>query len=316
MKKIIFVFAAWLATFSAQAQSSYSGVDSYVDKLGSLDSLNVARIADTLTRPFADKEKKARAIFYWIAHHIAMDPKQIRANDNKKSDPVLVVQFRKATSMGFANLFQEMCSMASIRCLVVDGYVKLSTDDIGNPADAVNHSWNVVQLGQSADEWFYVDAARASGAVDKKLTIFTPSFCSNYFFAEKNLFNLDHYPDNKAWQLGTGPKSLKEFYDLPVLFNDAYVLGLLQPSPAIGYVKTKMSNAVRFSFSIGANQSINTVSLIIGDGNRALKPEPMNFSSGGGQVSFTYQFKRDDVYPVKIMVNDKPVLGYMLDVKE
>ena len=58
----------------------------------------------------------------------------------KKINPEQVVMNRKTTSLGFAKLFQEMCSMGNIRCLVVDGYVKHSTEDINNRADEPNHS--------------------------------------------------------------------------------------------------------------------------------------------------------------------------------
>jgi hypothetical protein len=311
--QILFV----LTFFNVNAQGkNFTATDEYVKQLGPLNNLNVATIADTITRKFPDKYDKARAIFYWIANNIALDPKAIRANDNKKTDPVDVVQLRKTTPIGFALLVQEMCSMANIRCLTVDGYVKNYGVDINNKADDINHSWNVVQLGQSPEQWFYIDAAKASGFTDVKLTGFTKLFTSEYFFADKALFNLDHYPDNNAWQLGGGPKNLKEFYSLPVISNAAYKYGLQKPQPITGYIKTKTKNIVNFSFSYNSAIPIKNIFLQLGDEKKPQKPEPMNFNENKGVISFHYQFKRADVYPVRIVVDGKELLQYYVEADE
>jgi hypothetical protein len=291
MIRIFFSIFICLSLYTATAQSDFSKADAYVSKLGSLDSLNVATIADTLTSYFESKEDKARAIFTWIARNIALDPKAIRSNDNKKTDPVQVIQMRKSTSVGFALLFQEMCSIAEIRCLSVDGFTKNSADDINNPADEFNHSWNVVQLGQSPDKWYYVDAAKGSGYLDKKQSVFTPKFNSTMFFTKRTLFNLDHFPDNNAWQLGDGPKAKRDFYALPVLLSGAYPFGLTKLTPATGFVKTKLAVATKFSFQTDTEETISSVELIIGEGNKQLKPEPMNFDHTGSTLSFSYKFK-------------------------
>lgn len=301
-----------------QAQSisdQYKTVDEFVQKLGSVDSQNVANITLALTKPFQDKELKARAIFYWIANNIAMDPKAIKINDERKSLPEDIIKFRKATSLGFAKLFQEMSSLANIRCLVVDGYVKNTIDDLNNPADEINHSWNVIQLGTSPDKWYFVDVARATGTLDKKMTLFVKDFTSAYFFANKTLFNLDHYPDNDAWQLGGGPKSIKEFYNLPVFYNAAYLYDVKKPTPSTGFIKTTTKAKTNFSIPYGA-AGVSTVELVIGDGRKQQKPEAMNFNLSAGALVFNYQFKTADSYPVRVVVDGKTVLEYMVEVND
>ncbi len=318
MKKILlYLLFICLGQFQfAQAQNSqYKTVDDFVIKLGALDSQNVAQITEALTLKIEDKEMKARAIFFWIANNIALDPKAIKISDQRKSLPEDVVKLRKATSLGFAKLFQEMSSLANIRCLVVDGYVKNNIDDLSNPADEVNHSWNVLQLGPSPDRWFFVDAARATGSLDKKMTAFVKDFTSQYFFANRTLFNLDHFPDNDAWQLGGGPKSLKEFYTLPLFYNAAYLYDVKKPTPATGFIKTKTKAKTNFSIPFGA-AGVSTVELIIGDGRKQQKPEAMNFSLSAGALVFSYQFKIEDSYPVKVVVDGKPILEYMVEVSE
>ena len=311
MKKIVLTLLIVFGLYHIKAQetqSPLSAVDAYAKQLGALDSFNVATIADTLTKKFTDKKEKARAIFYWISNNISLDPKAIRSNDNKRSDPVIVIQSRKATATGFANLIQEMCSMANIRCLVVDGYVKNSAEEINNKADEPNHSWNVVQLGQSPESWFYIDAAKASGSLDKKITTFTRHFTSEYFFADTALFNLDHYPDNSAWLLGGNQKSVKEFYALPVISNAAYSYGLSKPLPVNGYIRTTTKKTVGFSFSHNNNSTITGITLIMGEGNRQSKPQAVNFTDNAGVITFNYIFKNDDTFPLRILADGNEML--------
>lgn len=303
-------------TIHAQPDNSYAKIDSIVKLLGNLDSFNVATIADTLTRRFPDKETKARAVFFWIANNISFDLKAMKSNDNRKDDPVIVIQTRKATAAGYTKLLQEMCSMANIRCLTVDGYVKNNAEDINNKSDEINHSWNVVQLGESPDEWYYIDVTKASGYTDKKLNSFTKEFTSQYFFASKELFNLDHYPDNSAWQLGRGPKNLKDFYALPVFSTAAYIYGLQKPQPINGYIKSKTKNTTKFSFPYNGQYPITSISLITGDEKKHEKGEAINFSDNGGVISFNYQFKKDDSYPVRIIADGKLLIQYYAEISD
>ena len=82
MKKILslLVFIFTLITCNSNAQSTAeekNAIDEYVKTLGPLNTLNVATIADTITRKFPEKKDKARAIFYWIANNISWDLKEI-----------------------------------------------------------------------------------------------------------------------------------------------------------------------------------------------------------------------------------------------
>ena len=318
MKRIYLLLTLLVSINTTFSQKKdYSRIDDLVQKLGSLENQNVATIADTITRNLPEKEQKARAVFYWIANNIAIDPKETKSNDKKNTLPEDVVRLRKTTPLGFSLLVQEMCSLANIRCLSVDGYTKFSAADIGNPADEVNHSWNVVQLGQSPDQWFYIDAAKASGFTDSKMTTFTKQFTGEYFFTDKVLFNLDHYADNQAWQLGAGPKSEREFYALPIISNAAYKLGLQKPQPANGHIKTNPKNNVRFNFTYtNTSTVIKNIFIVIGEEKKQMKPVEVTFSDTGGSVSFNYQFKIPGSYPVKIVVDGETLLQYFVDSED
>ena len=57
------------------AQQNFDKVDAHVLKVGKLDSTNMGTIASMLTKPFAEKIDKARAIYTWIANNIVYDVK-------------------------------------------------------------------------------------------------------------------------------------------------------------------------------------------------------------------------------------------------
>lgn len=304
-----------VAPLSIFAQN-YAAVDEYVSGLGPMADKNVASIAQQITTAFPEKKEKARAIYYWIANNISVDPKASKGSDQRNSDPVKVIELRKATALGFSLLLQEMCSQANIRCLSVDGYTKIFPEEINDIPDEINHSWNVVQLGQSPEEWFYVDVAKAAGFLDKRQTFFTKKFTSEYFFADRVLFNLDHYPDNSAWQLGPGPKTLKDFYALPVMAATAYELGLQKPQPATGFIKAKTKAGIAFNIPYKSGTTVSTIELVMGDEKKQPKPVPMNFSASGGNISFSYQFKNEDEFPLRILANGKDLLSYKMEVSE
>jgi Transglutaminase-like superfamily len=319
MKKPLLLLAAFIFYNISLAQisiSKYRFVDDEVQKLGAFPTKNVAEIADAITSKFSSNEDKSRAIFYWIANNIAIDSKAVKQNDEKYKLPEKVIELRKATPLGFSLLVQEMCSYAKIRCLSVDGYVKNFASEINEKADDKNYSWNVVQLGQSPETWYYIDACRASGFLDKKLTIFTKQFTSQYFFAEKKLFNLVYFPDNMAWQLGGGINNVKQYYALPVFGNQAVALEMKKPSPLTGLIKTTIAKPVLFSFSIDNENTINKISILIGDEKKKQKEEPMNFDNNSGNISFTYIFKKEDTFPIQIVADGKVLLQYIVEVTE
>jgi hypothetical protein len=314
----IFFFSFLLLNkgISQVSNTKYQKTDNFIFEIGPLEKSNVATIADTITSSFSDKEIKARSIYTWIANNIEMDPKAIRSGDNKNTEPENVIKLRKTTPLGFALLFQEMCSQADIRCLVVDGYTKYNAEQINEMPDAINFSWNVVQLGTSPNAWFYVDVAKASGYLDTKQTRFTHKFSGDYFFANKNVFNLDHFPDNILWQLNEGPKSTKDFYSLPLIHEGTYQLGITKPNPMNGFIKTKPTTSNLFSFKVNDVQNITNISIVIGEGAKQQKPERVNFTTKGNEIFFSYIFKKEDTYPMKIMVDGKDVITYLVESSE
>lgn len=313
------LISAMLLPFSSnaqQAENRFKEVDEYVQSLGSLDTLNVGTISYILTRKFPESVDKVRAIFYWIANNISIDVKLAKKGSNEKMLSENILKNRKANANGYATIFQDMCSVAKIRCLTVDGYIKKNVEDINNLPDEFNHTWAVVQLGQSPETWYYVDLEWASGSVDDKGTLFIKKFDDRYFFAGKALFNLQHFPDNMAWQLGnSGPKTAKEFFAQPIVKKDAIDFNLSAYLPQNGVIKTSTKKAISFNLKIYPNTKIDIVSLQLGTDKKS-RTKTVDYLFKNGLISFNYKFDEEDSYPVTVLINNKPVLGYFAEIEE
>ena len=306
-----------LVTFNLSAQTNgrdFTKIDAYVKSLGPLENMSMGTINNVVSNKFTDKMDKARAIYYWVAHNIVYDTKLMRSNSTTKNTPAEVLQTRKAVGIGFASLFQDMCSSADIRCLTVDGFVKYNAGQIGEKDQEINHSWAVVQLGQSPEDWYYVDPAFGSGFLNADMKEFTKDYTDAYFFTEKATFNLQHFPDNSAWKLGSAPKSKADFFDLPVVKTAAIEMEIKKCSPNDGKIKAKVDKPVKFSFTVKATDNITKVALGIGE-KKKYKVEEIQYSNSGSTLSFTYNFKDANSYPLIIFVNGKEFAQYYVEVE-
>jgi len=313
-KKIVaLLFCSMAFCVSAQTKKDFTAIDDFVKKLGTLDSMTMGTISETVTKPYTEKIDKARAIYDWIAYNITYDIKAARTSNVDKNSTDEVLSSRKAVGIGYATLFQDMCSSADIRCLTVDGFVKRTIEQIGDDDVDINHSWAVVQLGQSPEDWFYVDPAFGSGYTDAAMKTFTKSFNDAYFFADKAIFNLQHYPDNEAWKLGEAPKNKSDFFDLPIVNSAAFEFGVRKISPATGHLIVGVDKPERFSFAVSVKEKIDKVTLLIG--KKKPKEEEVQHSFSGGSVTFTYKFKEEGEYPVTIFVNGKQLATYHVEVQ-
>ena len=316
LKKIPGILLLFITSYAVAQPGSknYKDIDAYVQKLGRLDSLNMGTIAATVTRPFSDKIERARAIFDWIAFNISFDCKAAHSGNTQKNSSEEVLHNRKAVGIGYATLFQDMCSAANIRCLIPDGYIKSGPELIDETKTDINHSWAVVQLGQSPEEWYYVDPAWGSGYTDAEMKVFTPAFNDAYFFADKTIFNWQHYPDNEAWKLGAAPKNKKDFYALPLIKNAAYEFKLTGFTPINGYIKTQEGKPISLVCKLDNPVVISKVTLLKGE-RKKIKEVDADYSFDKGSLRINCKFTEGSSFPVTVRVNGKDLITYMVEVE-
>ena len=61
--------------------------------------------------------------------------------------------------------------------------------------------------------------------------------------------------------------------------------------------------------------NVELVSIVIGT-EKKKQTKTVDFTNTSGKVSFTYAFEQDDSFPVTILINNEPVLGFLLEVSE
>lgn len=315
IKKLLPAFLLIAApNLSAQTNGKdFKAIDAYVKSLGSLEGMSMGTINNVLINKYTDKTEKARAIYYWIANNITYDVKLARSSNKAKNTPADVLLTRKATAPGFASLFQDMCSSGDIRCLTVDGFVKYNTGQIGEKDVEINHTWAVVQLGQSPEEWYYVDPTFGSGSLSADAKEFTKAYTDAYFFTEKACFNQQHFPDNAAWKLGSGPGK-GDFFDMPVVKTAAMEMGITKCSPNDGKLKVKAEKNVKFNFTVKNTENVTKVELGVGD-KKKYRLEDIQYSNSATTLGFTYKFKDTDSGPITIFVNGKEFVQYYVEVE-
>ena len=57
------------------------------------------------------------------------------------------------------------------------------------------------------------------------------------------------------------------------------------------------------------------MALEIGEGKKR-KVKTVDFSLLKGSMIFSYKFDEEDTYPVTLLINNKPVLAYLVEVSE
>jgi hypothetical protein len=318
-KYILFLFT-WLCYSGTNAQVNknlLNQVDEKVQQMGAMQGSNLASIVQTITSPFNGKREQAMAIYCWIGRQIQWNVKATKSADTKNNLPENVIALRSATPLGYANLFQEMCSQSNIRCLVVDGYVKYQIDQIGEMPEEANASWNVVQLGSTPSEWFYVDAFSAAGKCDSKWTTFTPDFTTCYFFPEKEIFNGEHYPDNGAWLLSRGPAGLKDFIARPITGRASYENGMIGYFPEKGKYLSKLGQPLRCSIRMMNLKEDAPVTVLVSEGNKPPIETRVNLETAGNNDYYiNFRFKKEAEYRFTIQIDGKNLLTYLIEVVE
>ncbi|MEO7522857.1 MAG: hypothetical protein ABIT58_02120, partial [Ferruginibacter sp.] len=95
----------------------------------------------------------------------------------------------------------------------------------------------------------------------------------------------------------------------------AYEYKLGKFTPNSGFVKAKLNSPVSFNIKLNTSANIEIVSLVIGE-EKKKKTKTVDYVFSRGSIVFTHKFDQEDTYPVTVLINNKPVLGYLVEVSE
>ncbi|MCZ6730800.1 MAG: hypothetical protein O7C61_13940 [SAR324 cluster bacterium] len=221
---------------TAGAQSSFGSIDRHALAADCAQERSVERLAAYLTRPAANEEEAARAIFRWIAANIAYDTGRPgsppRALVNGGAAAVLVR--RSALCGGIAELFGQLGRAAGLETTTVSGFSKGQGYRVGGRLRGEpDHAWNAVRI---RGQWRLLDATWGGGAYMGRK--YVRQFDGHYFLPPPAQFIYDHLPEDPAWQLLEQPLCKAEFEALPHLKPGFFRHGLELGSHLQGTITT------------------------------------------------------------------------------
>jgi len=230
-------------------------------------------LAERIKKDFNRQDEIARASFTWMALNIDYDVKSyfssseqtriaysFRDQEEKRrkekafEDQLISKTLRsnRAVCQGYATLFQRLCELNGVEAVLITGTSKVSPLDIGKQPGKSDHAWNAVKINK---EWKLIDATWAAGALDAKTRKFVRNFNSGYFFADPDIFFLNHFPDKKEWILTQ--KTADDFAGIPLYYRQYADASYTFLSPENGIINLNNLNAIHFKV-----QNLNPESLV------------------------------------------------------
>lgn len=178
-----------------------------------------AYIKERISDPF----DRARAVHDWVADRIVYDAPALKLPLIPQQDPATIFRNRKGVCAGYARLFREIGQAAGLEVVYVVGNSRDERGDIGG----AGHAWNAVKLEGA---WYLLDATWDAGHLENGA--FVKQFSTRYFLAPPEVFGLNHFPDESAWQLRERPLTRGEFMRQPMLDPRFYIEGfrLVEPT--------------------------------------------------------------------------------------
>ncbi|BAX81269.1 transglutaminase domain-containing protein [Labilibaculum antarcticum] len=303
---------------------SQNQIDDIVSKYPS-KSDSYEELADKISADFTTDEDRARAAFAWIAMNVEYKTKgidkiqKIRFSYTSEEDlqaqkyqfrkelALKTIKSRKALCEGYATLYQEICALLNIECVLIPGTAKRFISEISKSNLPSNHAWNAVKIN---GKWKLVDVTWAAGSVDYAKMEFHKEYTPAYFDTDPEEFAMKHYPDNQEWLLLKRPFTREEFTLQPAVFNQFLGKGYKIISPKNGSLSVRKGNKIDFSIEnipSGIQIAYHFKSDKFG---QLVKPIRKN-----KQINFSVPTKSKGNNELIIYFNNEPVLGYKITVK-
>lgn len=291
-------------------RNDFVKVDAYVAQLGAMDGHFLKFIVDTLThRQTAPKKDQVRAMYMWEANYIDYNTKGRRHPKNFNPSASEALTSRMTTDEGYANLFKAMCDLAHIDCKVIKGLAKTDPRNIGGKLSPKwnKHYWNAVNIDGT---WYLLDVAWSAGKTDRKYRFYTKSFTDAWFFTDRELFAMSHYPDDKKWQMLDTPLNKSVFTGAPIVGTSAIINEVYPVSGKRGNIRGKADTTKKMVFEVGNPALIKSVTVT----NRTTERIPAQYTIQDGLMYVDVPFKAEGDYPFNIYINDVMAYTYQADI--
>jgi hypothetical protein len=207
-------------------------------------------VVSSLTSGVSDQFLKAKTLHDWICDNIAYDADMYFTGRITAQDYVRVLKKKKAVCSGYTNLMNQMCSLAGIESIGINGYSKGFgySGKIGNNTD---HAWNAVHIN---NKWYLIDVTWDAGSLERR--IFIKRYSTEWLFLDSRPFLYSHLPEVDANQ-----------YYAPTLIptdfmREAYIAGnFFQYGLALKTEDPEYNNLIDGGFTFDITLRNSTVSL-------------------------------------------------------
>lgn len=183
-------------------------------------------VAQYLQRRFDDPFELTRAIHDFIVLRLSYDYELLTIYDSgdrskyrsQKAEDVYAS--RIAVCEGYARLMRSMGEEAGLEVAYIVGNARFLMDD----SEGDLHAWNAVKI---EGRHYLIDVTWDDGSEEKG----QETYGTDYLNTPPELFGVDHFPEDPAWQLRTPPLTIGEFMRQPNLRPDFAAYGLEMISP-------------------------------------------------------------------------------------
>jgi transglutaminase-like putative cysteine protease len=223
-------------------------------------------VVSSLTAGISDQFLKAKTLHDWICDNIAYDTGMYFSGRVTAQDYISVLKKKLAVCSGYSNLFNQMCKLAGIESIGINGYSKGFgyTGKIGNNT---NHAWNAVNI---SNKWYLIDVTWDAGSLDQKTYI--KEYSTEWLFLDSRPFLYSHLPEEDAYQYYAPALTADDF------MREPYVAGIFfQYGLSLKTNKPEYNNVIdgTFTFDIGlSNTNTNVLSEL-----RTLSQQGINAAS-------------------------------------
>ena len=208
-------------------------------------------VVSSLTNGISDQFLKAKTLHDWICDNIAYDTNMYFSGRVTAQDYISVLKKKLAVCSGYTNLFNQMCTLAGMESIGINGYSKGFgyTGKIGNNTD---HAWNAINIG---NKWYLIDVTWDAGSVDQRAYI--KGYSTEWLFLDPRPFLYSHLPEEDAYQYYAPVLSANDFMREPNIAGNFFQYGL-----SLKTDKPEYDNVIdgEFVFDIGLSNTNVTVS--------------------------------------------------------
>ncbi|CAN5316650.1 hypothetical protein BH10CYA1_BH10CYA1_54790 [soil metagenome] len=189
----------------------------------------------SVARYIAKEEKnpvqRIKALHDYVADRVAYDSDAFYAKKFPPQDAETVFRTRKSVCSGYANLLAALAAAINEQVIVVVGDVRDPSTTPDKLTPDSGHAWNAARI---AGHWYLLDSCWDSGSVSRE-TGFKKRYRTDYLLPPAEVMIVDHFPEEKTWQLLSKPLSQGEFLRQPMLIPSfqAAALTLIAPKRAV-----------------------------------------------------------------------------------